>query len=45
MRRRGVRIGDTEVRLLGGAGGCLTVLLLSVVVSVIATVLLNLVLR
>ncbi len=40
-----MRIGDTEVRLLGGAGGCLTVLLLSVVVSVIATVLLNLVLR
>jgi hypothetical protein len=40
-----VRIGNTDVRPLGGAAGCLTMLLVSVLLSVLLTVLLNLVLR
>lgn len=40
-----MQFGDTEVRFFGGAGGCLTMLVFSLVVSVIATVLLNLVIR
>jgi hypothetical protein len=40
-----MRFGNTEVRFLGGAGGCMTMLVLSIVVSVMATLLLNLVIR
>lgn len=39
-----MRIGNTEVRVLGGGIGCLTMIVLSVLVSVILTVLVNLVL-
>jgi hypothetical protein len=38
-----VRIGDVEVRPLGGGVGCLIMLLVSVLASVILTVLLNLI--
>ena len=40
-----MKIGNTEVRPLGGAPGCLTMILVSVVLSVVLTVALNLVLR
>jgi hypothetical protein len=41
-----MRIGrNLEVRPLGGAAGCLTMILISIVASVLLTVLLNLVLR
>jgi hypothetical protein len=36
-----MRIGNTEVRFLGGPAGCLGMLLLSVLVSIALTVLLN----
>ncbi len=36
-----MRIGNTEVRVLGGAGGCLSMILLSIVASVVLTILLN----
>ena len=36
-----MRFGNTEVRFLGGGAGCLTMLLLSVLASIILTVLLN----
>jgi hypothetical protein len=39
-----MRIGNTEVRFLGGPAGCLTMIVLSVLASVVLTVLLNLVL-
>jgi hypothetical protein len=39
-----LRIGNTGVRFLGGPAGCLTMIVLSVLVSVVLTVLLNLVL-
>ncbi len=39
-----MRFGNVEVRPLGGGVGCLTMLLVSVVLSVLATVILNLVL-
>jgi hypothetical protein len=39
-----MRIGNTEVRFLGGGVGCLLMILLSIVASVVLTVLLNLVL-
>jgi hypothetical protein len=39
-----MRIGNTEVRFLGGGLGCLTMILLSIVASVVLTVLVNLVL-
>lgn len=39
-----MRFGDTRVEFLGGRGGCLTMLVVSVVLSVLLTVLLNLVL-
>lgn len=39
-----MRIGNTEVRFLGGGLGCLTMILLSIVASVVLTVLINLVL-
>jgi hypothetical protein len=40
-----VRIGDVEVRPLGGGVGCLLMILCSVLASVVATVVLNLLLR
>lgn len=36
-----MRIGDTEVRPLGGAPGCLVMILVSVILSVLLTLLLN----
>jgi hypothetical protein len=38
-----VRFGNVEVRPLGGTRGCLTMILVSVVASVVLTVLVNLV--
>jgi hypothetical protein len=40
-----VRIGRVEVRPLGGALGCLLMILISVVGSIVLTILANLVLR
>jgi hypothetical protein len=40
-----MRIGDLEIRPLGGGLGCLLMILGSVVASVVLTVLLNLLLR
>lgn len=40
-----MRIGKTEIRVLGGWAGCLTMILVSVLLSVLLTVLLNLLLR
>ena len=40
-----MRIGDVEVRPLGGAAGCLAMLLFSIVASVLLTIILNLILR
>jgi hypothetical protein len=40
-----MRIGNTEVRPLGGAPGCLMMILFSVVASVLLTVCVNLVAR
>jgi hypothetical protein len=36
-----VRIGDTEIRPLGGGPGCLLMILGSIVLSVVLTLLLN----
>jgi hypothetical protein len=36
-----MRFGNTEVRFLGGPVGCLTMLVLSVLASIVLTVLLN----
>jgi len=38
-------MGNTEVRPLGGAPGCLAMILISIVASVVLTVVLNVVLR
>jgi hypothetical protein len=40
-----MRFGDYDVRPLGGATGCLLMLLVSVLASVLLTVVLNLILR
>ena len=40
-----MRMGRVEVRPLGGGAGCLGMLLLSIVASVILTVLVNLIAR
>jgi hypothetical protein len=40
-----MRIGQTEVRPLGGGAGCLAMLLFSVLASIILTVLVNLIIR
>ena len=40
-----MRMGNTEVRPLGGGVGCLLMILMSVVASVVLTVVLNLLLR
>ena len=39
-----MRIGNVEVRPLGGGRGCLSMILISIVLSVVLTVLVNLVL-
>lgn len=39
-----MRIGNTEIRPLGGGLGCLLMILFSIVASIVLTVLLNLVL-
>ncbi|TQM48043.1 hypothetical protein FHU43_2996 [Halopolyspora algeriensis] len=39
-----MRIGNTEIRPLGGGAGCLTMILLSILLSVLLTVALNLLL-
>jgi hypothetical protein len=39
-----MRIGNTEVRFLGGGLGCLTMIVLSILLTVLLTVLANLVL-
>lgn len=40
-----MRIGNVDVRPLGGAAGCLTMIVVSVLLSVLLTVGLNLLLR
>jgi hypothetical protein len=40
-----MRIGNVDVRPVGGAAGCLTMILVSVLLSVLLTVALNLLLR
>jgi hypothetical protein len=40
-----MRIGNTEIRFLGGPAGCLGMLVLSVMLSIGLTVLLNVLLR
>jgi hypothetical protein len=39
-----MRIGNTEIRVLGGWVGCLTMILVSVLLSILLTVVLNLLL-
>jgi hypothetical protein len=38
-----MRFGNTEIRPVGGGVGCLTMLLVSVIASVVLTILLNLI--
>jgi hypothetical protein len=40
-----MRMGNVEVRALGGGRGCLWMVLLSLIASVVLTVVLNLVIR
>jgi len=40
-----MRIGNTEIRPLGGAVGCLLVILVSIGLSVILSIMLNVLLR
>ncbi|BCJ78186.1 hypothetical protein ACFQY4_07310 [Catellatospora bangladeshensis] len=40
-----MRIGNTEVRPLGGAWGCLAMILVSILLSVVCTIGLNLIIR
>jgi hypothetical protein len=40
-----MRIGNTEVRFLGGPAGCLGMIVVSLLLSVVLTLLLNFVLR
>ena len=40
-----MRLGNWEIRPLGGGPGCLGMILVSIILSVLLTVLLNLVLR
>lgn len=40
-----MRIGNTEIRPLGGGLGCLVMILVSVLLSVIGTIALNLLVR
>ena len=45
MRGPSMRLGKWEIRPLGGGVGCLTMILISIIASILLTVLLNLVLR
>jgi hypothetical protein len=38
-----MRFGNVDVRPLGGGAGCLTMLLISVIASVVLTILLNMI--
>lgn len=40
-----MRFGNTEVRAVGGAPGCVAMILFSLIASVVLTVLLNVLLR
>lgn len=40
-----MRLGNTEIRPLGGGLGCLLMIMASLVLSVLGTIILNLVLR
>lgn len=40
-----MRIGNTDIRPLGGAPGCLAMIALSIIASVVLTVVLNLLVR
>jgi hypothetical protein len=40
-----MRMGNVEIRPLGGAAGCLLILLFSILASVVLTVIVNLILR
>ena len=40
-----MRIGDVEIRPLGGAVGCLGMLLFSILASVLLTIVVNVILR
>jgi hypothetical protein len=40
-----MRIGNTEIRPLGGGPGCLVMILVSILLSVVLTVVLNLLIR
>ncbi len=40
-----MRLGNWEVRPLGGAFGCLTMVLISILASIVLTVLVNVLLR
>ena len=40
-----MRMGNVEIRPLGGAPGCLLMLLFSILASVVLTVIVNLILR
>jgi len=40
-----MRIGDVDVRPVGGGPGCLAMILISLALSIVLTVLLNLLLR
>lgn len=40
-----MRFGNVEIRPLGGGFGCLMMILFSIIISVVATVLLNLLVR
>jgi hypothetical protein len=42
---RGMRIGNVEIRPLGGGVGCLLMILVSIVLSVLLTIVVNLLLR
>ncbi|GGL13540.1 hypothetical protein GCM10014719_14320 [Planomonospora parontospora subsp. antibiotica] len=39
-----MRIGNTEIRFLGGTAGCLTMIIISVLLSILLTVVVNLLL-
>lgn len=40
-----MKLGNWDVRPLGGAWGCLTMIVVSIIVSVVLTLILNLLLR
>jgi hypothetical protein len=40
-----MRFGNTEIRPLGGAVGCLAMILISILLSILLTILMNVILR